>query len=172
MTNGDKPDAPANSSPTSTPHPSEASINTGDPSAEGKTTETLDAVALQPETAEALTSTPMSPAPVARGSGPLAMRGIKKPSSPTVDPSKLQGGSITAGKKKKRAPRPRLGGEKDTAAEDSSREGIAIPTAQPRRSKISVPNVRHALPDDVQAEFENLLSEDDFSGMMEGPAAD
>ena len=43
---------------------------------------------------------------------------------------------------------------------------------QPRRSKISVPNVRHALPDDVQAEFENLLGEDDFSGMMEGPAAD
>ena len=100
------------------------------------------------------------------------MRGINKPSSPSVDPSKLQGGSTTAGKKKKKAPRPRLGGEKDTAAEDNSRGGIAIPTAQPRRSKISVPNVRHALPDDVQAEFENLLGEDDFSGMMEGPAAD
>ena len=172
MTNGDKPDAPANSSPTTAPNPSEVSSNTGNPSAEGKTTDTSDAVTSQTETTEGSTPPPTSSAPVARGSGPLAMRGINKPSSPTVDPSKLQGGSTTAGKKKKKAPRPRLGGEKDTAAEDNSRGGIAIPTAQPRRSKISVPNVRHALPDDVQAEFENLLGEDDFSGMMEGPAAD
>ena len=172
MTNGDKPDAPANSSPTTTPNPSEVSSNTGNPSAEGKATDTSDAVTSQTETTEGSTPPPTSSAPVARGSGPLAMRGINKPSSPTVDPSKLQGGSTTAGKKKKKAPRPRLGGEKDTAAEDNSRGGIAIPTAQPRRSKISVPNVRHALPDDVQAEFENLLGEDDFSGMMEGPAAD
>lgn len=172
MTNGDKPDAPANSSPTTAPNPSEVSSKTGDPSAEGKATDTSDAVTSQPETTEGSTPPPTSSAPVARGSGPLAMRGINKPSSPTVDPSKLQGGSTTAGKKKKKAPRPRLGGEKDTAAEDNSRVGIAIPTAQPRRSKISVPNVRNALPDDVQAEFENLLGEDDFSGMMEGPAAD
>lgn len=172
MTNGDKPDAPANSSPTTAPNPSEVSSNTGNPSAEGKATDTSGAVTSQPETTEGSTPPPTSSAPVARGSGPLAMRGINKPSSPTVDPSKLQGGSTTAGKKKKKAPRPRLGGEKDTAAEDNSRGGIAIPTAQPRRSKISVPNVRHALPDDVQAEFENLLGEDDFSGMMEGPAAD
>ena len=172
MTNGDKPDAPANSSPTTTPNPSEVSSNTGNPSAEGKATDTSDAVTSQTETTEGSTPPPTSSAPVARGSGPLAMRGINKPSSPTVDPSKLQGGSTAAGKKKKKAPRPRLGGEKDTAAEDNSRGGIAIPTAQPRRSKISVPNVRHALPDDVQAEFENLLGEDDFSGMMEGPAAD
>lgn len=172
MTNGDKPDAPANSSPTTAPNPSEVSSNTGNPSAEGKATDTSDAVISQTETTEGSTPPPTSSAPVARGSGPLAMRGINKPSSPTVDPSKLQGGSTTAGKKKKKAPRPRLGGEKDTAAEDNSRGGIAIPTAQPRRSKISVPNVRHALPDDVQAEFENLLGEDDFSGMMEGPAAD
>lgn len=172
MTNGDKPDAPANSSPTTAPNPSEVSSNTGNPSAEGKATDTSDAVTSQTETTEGSTPPPTSSAPVARGSGPLAMRGINKPSSPTVDPSKLQGGSTTAGKKKKKAPRPRLGGEKDTAAEDNSRGGIAIPTAQPRRSKISVPNVRHALPDDVQAEFENLLGEDDFSGMMEGPAAD
>ena len=172
MTNGDKPDAPANSSPTTAPNPSEVSSNTGNPSAEGKATDTSDAVTSQTETTECSTPPPTSSAPVARGSGPLAMRGINKPSSPTVDPSKLQGGSTTAGKKKKKAPRPRLGGEKDTAAEDNSRGGIAIPTAQPRRSKISVPNVRHALPDDVQAEFENLLGEDDFSGMMEGPAAD
>ena len=172
MTNGDKPDAPANSSPTTAPNPSEVSSNTGNPSAEGKAIDTSDAVTSQPETSEGSTPPPTSSAPVARGSGPLAMRGINKPSSPTVDPSKLQGGSTTAGKKKKKAPRPRLGGEKDTAAEDNSRGGIAIPTAQPRRSKISVPNVRHALPDDVQAEFENLLGEDDFSGMMEGPAAD
>ncbi|MGC6448464.1 MAG: S1 RNA-binding domain-containing protein [Rubripirellula sp.] len=172
MTNGDKPDAPANSSPTTAPNPSEVSSNTGNPSAEGKATDASDAVTSQTETTEGSTPPPTSSAPVARGSGPLAMRGINKPSSPTVDPSKLQGGSTTAGKKKKKAPRPRLGGEKDTAAEDNSRGGIAIPTAQPRRSKISVPNVRHALPDDVQAEFENLLGEDDFSGMMEGPAAD
>lgn len=172
MTNGDKPDAPANSSPTTAPNPSEVSSNTGNPSAEGKATDTSDAVISQTETTEGSPPPPTSSAPVARGSGPLAMRGINKPSSPTVDPSKLQGGSTTAGKKKKKAPRPRLGGEKDTAAEDNSRGGIAIPTAQPRRSKISVPNVRHALPDDVQAEFENLLGEDDFSGMMEGPAAD
>jgi len=172
MTNGDKPDAPANSSPTTAPNPSEVSSNTGNPSAEGKATDTSDAVTSQTETTKGSTPPPTSSAPVARGSGPLAMRGINKPSSPTVDPSKLQGGSTTAGKKKKKAPRPRLGGEKDTAAEDNSRGGIAIPTAQPRRSKISVPNVRHALPDDVQAEFENLLGEDDFSGMMEGPAAD
>ena len=172
MTNGDKPDAPANSSPTTAPNPSEVSSNTGNPSAEGKATDTSDSVTSQNETTEGSTPPPTSSAPVARGSGPLAMRGINKPSSPTVDPSKLQGGSTTAGKKKKKAPRPRLGGEKDTAAEDNSRGGIAIPTARPRRSKISVPNVRHALPDDVQAEFENLLGEDDFSGMMEGPAAD
>ena len=172
MTNGDKPDAPANSSPTTAPNPSEVSSNTGNPSAEGKATDASDAVTSQTETTEGSTPPPTSSAPVARGSGPLAMRGINKPSSPTVDPSKLQGGGTTAGKKKKKAPRPRLGGEKDTAAEDNSRGGIAIPTAQPRRSKISVPNVRHALPDDVQAEFENLLGEDDFSGMMEGPAAD
>ena len=172
MTNGDKPDAPANSSPTTAPNPSEVSSNTGNPSAEGKATDTSDAVTSQTETTKGSTPPPTSSAPVARGSGPLAMRGINKPSSPTVDPSKLQGGSTTAGKKKKKAPRPRLGGEKDTAAEDNSRGGIAIPTAQPRRSKISVPNVRHALPDDVQEEFENLLGEDDFSGMMEGPAAD
>ena len=71
------------------------------PSAEGKATDTSDAVISQTETTEGSTPPPTSSAPVARGSGPLAMRGINKPSSPTVDPSKLQGGSTTAGKKKR-----------------------------------------------------------------------
>ena len=47
MTNGDKPDAPANSSPQQLPIHQEVSSNTGNPSAEGKTTDTSDAVTSQ-----------------------------------------------------------------------------------------------------------------------------
>lgn len=120
----------------------------------------------------ASSAAPSQPA-TGRGSGPLAMRGINKPSSPAVDPEKLQSGSESSvAKKKKKAPRLRIGGKKAGDDEVVTKTGQPIPDAQPRRSKISVPNVRHALPDDIQAEFESILGGDDFDGMMSGPAAD
>lgn len=184
MTNGDQPESPANSSSTSD------SISQGSASNENTapsdTGHTMSAQATTaPDESNAPTDVDASQnvdqpqdqttaaAPkIARGTGPLSMRGINKPASPAVDVEKLKSkGNVSPGKNKKKAPRPRLGGEKANSSETGDSVGNVIPTAQPRRSKISVPNLRHALPDDIQAEFDSLVGDDDFDGMMDGQAA-
>lgn len=179
MTTGDQSETPAETQ--ITPKPSETKIS---PDLAAATDESVSAnasngeEAINSETviakaAEEATEAKTNRPNVARGSGPLAMRGINKPASPSVDPSKLQPGkSSVDGKKKKKAPRPRLGGEKNNMEGGRADGGTVVPVAQPRRSKISVPNVRQALPDDVQAELDQLLGDDDFDGMLAGPAAE
>ena len=179
MTTGDQSETPAETQ--ITPKPSETEIS---PDLSAATDESVSAgasngeEAINSETviakpAEEATEAKTNRPNVARGSGPLAMRGINKPASPSVDPSKLQPGkSSIHGKKKKKAPRPRLGGEKSNMEDGRADGGTVVPVAQPRRSKISVPNVRQALPDDVQAELDQLLGDDDFDGMLAGPAAE
>lgn len=194
MTNGDQPESPANSftSPDSSANESSANEKTGvsdtrETAPQTAPTDNLSADNLSAENPATASSNPqVAPEPgvagnvvtdatpkVARGTGPLSMRGINKPSSPAVDVSKLQAKETSGtGKNKKRAPRPRIGGEKAENGGKGSSSTNVIPSAQPRRSKITVPNVRHALPDDIQAEFDSLVGEDDFDGMMEGPAAE
>ena len=179
MTTGDQSETPAETQ--ITPKPSETEIS---PDLSAATDESVSAgasngeEAINSETviakpAEEATEAKTNRPNVARGSGPLAMRGINKPASPSVDPSKLQPGkSSVDGKKKKKAPRPRLGGEKNKMEDGRADGGTVVPVAQPRRSKISVPTVRQALPDDVQAELDQLLGDDDFDGMLAGPAAE
>lgn len=118
--------------------------------------------------------TPATPTVIARGSGPLASRGITKPASPAVDMSKLRAVSGEAGAKgkKKKPPRPRLAGESKSNDSRGNSDGGSVGQKQPRRSKIAVPNLRHGLPDDIQAEFEALLSDDDVDGILSGPAAE
>ncbi len=189
MTNGDQPESPATSSThtdsTSAEAPTSESLateqKTEEVSVDTQNTPVVNSDVSDRATIDAADHTAGSEGgkttgstTIARGTGPLSMRGINKPSSPAVDTEKLQAGSkpTADGKKKKKAPRPRLGGEKNDSEQASNSGGNALPNAQPRRSKISVPNVRQALPDDVQAEFESLLGDDDFDGMMAGPAAE
>lgn len=115
-----------------------------------------------------------------RGSGPLASRGlgVAKPASPSVDPSKLAAGgasteSRSQPKKKKKVARPRVGAEGDSGDRDATTgKGAARRSDQEHgsRSKIAIPNIRQSLPDDVQAEFDELLGGTDLEAMMSGSA--
>ena len=116
---------------------------------------------------------------LARGSGPLAARGlgVAKPASPTVDPAKLAEADAPKGdrpkKKKKKPPRPRLAGERgDEASTDETTPEAARPSRPEERrpGKISVPNTRQSLPDDIQAELDAALASADVEEMLAGSA--
>ena len=103
---------------------------------------------------------------VARGSGPLAARGlgVAKPASPAVstqDLEKAEQQSQPSKKgKKKKPPRPRLKGEKEDAP---------APT-QPKTTRVAVPSVRDDLSDDLMAELEAELAGADVDSMLGGSA--
>lgn len=107
---------------------------------------------------------------LARGSGPLAARGlgIAKPASPSVTPEEITKAVDSAEKKKKksksrnRAPRPRMLGEKPG---DENK-----PSRAPTKSKVQVPNMREGLSDDLQAELEAELAAADVEGFLGGTA--
>jgi small subunit ribosomal protein S1 len=122
-------------------------------------------------------SAPQSPAPaaaaplskLARSGGPLAARGqgVAKPASPAVDTKALEatGGGLTeqkADKPKKKHPRPRVSGDKPEQPKSSP-----SPT---RVAKVTVPNQRQALSDDIQAELEAELAAADVDAILSGPA--
>lgn len=126
------------------------------------------------------TDRPDKPTAAGRGSGPLAARGLgtAKPASPSVSTEQIDksgtgskpiGGKPGPGKKKKKAPRPKLAGEKrDTPTETS---GETEPAAKPAASKdrpgrVAVPNRRRGLDDDLQAELDAELAAADFESML------
>jgi small subunit ribosomal protein S1 len=115
---------------------------------------------------------------LARGSGPLAARGlgVAKPASPAVDPAKLAEADAKKGdrpkQKKKKPPRPRLAGERgDGPSSEASTPEAARPSGPAERpGKISVPNTRQSLPDDIQAELDAALASADVEAMLAGSA--
>ena len=68
--------------------------------------------------------------------------------------------------KGKQYPRPRLSGDKDGGGESEAEKRPAAPV----QSKIQVPNRRHALTDDLQAELDAELAAADVEAMLGGPA--
>lgn len=98
---------------------------------------------------------------IARGSGPLAARGlgVAKPASPTVSSEELEKASGEKSDKPKkklkksrnRAPRPRMLGEKPGEEEKK-------PNKAAGKTKVSVPSLREDLPDDLQAELDAELA--------------
>ena len=116
---------------------------------------------------ETKSTTPLSK--LARGSGPLAARGLglAKPASPAASTESIE--SSSAGKekpkKKKKAPRPRVLGEK---AEDDS--AIRVKPKKSSSSKVAVPNRRDSLSDDLQAELDAELAAADIEGILGGAA--
>ena len=117
------------------------------------------------------TSKPAGPlAKRARGTGPLAARGlgVAKPASPSVSTEDLEAASeqeankpgTGAGKQKKSKPRPRVAGDKPRAKRPQP-----APT-----TKVAIPNTRHALPDDIQAELDAELAAADVEEMLSGSA--
>ncbi len=136
-------------------------------------------------------ATPRSPAqpkkskaPLPRiGSGPLAARGlgVAKPQSPAAvsseDLEKAQskaGGKSGGGKPdgakpgggkpggKQKAPRPRLAGETDQDVTHVEKIEVRKP------GKISVPNIRQGLTDDLQAELDASLADSDLESFYGG----
>ncbi|MEO1615826.1 MAG: S1 RNA-binding domain-containing protein, partial [Planctomycetota bacterium] len=109
--------------------------------------------------------------PAAKGAGPLAARGlgVAKPASPSVSTDQLE--KPTAGgqkpKKKKKAPRPRLGGERESTPEESTETPVAKPAGP---SRVMVPSVRGPLGDDLEAELEAELAAADVESMLGGQA--
>ncbi len=124
--------------------------------------------------------------PLARGSGPLAARGlgVAKPASPsspatsrnsgesqptgeTSPPASAEAKSSEEPKSKstgKQYPRPRLGGEKEGEPEP------ARPTHPAPAGKVQVPSTRQSLPTDLQAELEAELAAADVESMLGGAA--
>ncbi|MCS7470379.1 S1 RNA-binding domain-containing protein [Stieleria sp. ICT_E10.1] len=100
------------------------------------------------------------------GSGPLAARGlgIAKPASPSVSTEQLEAVEKKAGKpnKKKKPPRPRIKGEKETPT-------AAAPAAQ-KPQRVAVPSLRAGLSDDLQAELDAELAAADIESMLSGSA--
>lgn len=120
------------------------------------------------ESTDSKPDTPLSKR--ARVAGPLAARGlgVAKPASPSVSTEDLeaagQAGSENSGGgkpgNKKSSPRPRLAGDKPKPKRPQQ-----APT-----SKVAIPNARHALPDDIQAELDAELAAADVEAMLSGPA--
>lgn len=149
--------------------PTGTNASTAEASSEGSAGTTPDP---KPATAEAPATPPARPvhpnapkkskAPLPRigGGGPLASRGqgVAKPVSPaaisTEDLEKAEAKKAKSGNKKK-APRPRLVGEKDA---DVVREAAAEASASQRPGKIAVPNIREDLSDDLMAELEATMA--------------
>ncbi|MFK8114841.1 MAG: hypothetical protein AB8B91_21750, partial [Rubripirellula sp.] len=101
---------------------------------------------------------------IARSGGPLAARGIgvAKPASPTVDPAALKASAEEPKpKKKKTPPRPRVSGDRPLNPKRSTPKPAA---------KVSVPNRRDALPDDIQAELDAELAAADVDAILGGSA--
>lgn len=133
---------------------------------------------LTEEAASEISSAPTEPAPQESaqspsqpprgGSGPLAARGlgVAKPASPSVSTEELERADKKAGKpgkKKKKAPRPRLMGEEESPS--------AAPQASAKTSqRVAVPSLRGALSDDLQAELDAELAAADFETMLGGNA--
>ncbi|MEM6472661.1 MAG: S1 RNA-binding domain-containing protein, partial [Planctomycetota bacterium] len=122
------------------------------------------------ETTEQPSGTPVGSEPKARPAGPLAARGlgVAKPASPSVSTEQLESkpGGESKPKKKKKAPRPRLGGEREKAAEKGSEKTPESP--QPVR--VAVPSVRSPLGADLEAELEAELAAADVESMLGGRA--
>ncbi|OYP36843.1 30S ribosomal protein S1 [Rhodopirellula sp. MGV] len=121
-------------------------------------------------TADQATSEVAAEAPANKpsGAGPLAARGlgIAKPASPSVSTEQLEKAEAKSDKpsKKKKAPRPRLHGEKEGEAKS------AAPAASKKPSRVAVPSVRGELSDDLLAEFEAELGSADVDAMLGGNA--
>lgn len=102
---------------------------------------------------------------LARGDGPLAARGlgVVKPASPMVSTEDVESG-VQSGKgkgpNKKSSPLPRLAGDKPSPKRPQKAS----------TSKVAIPNLRHALPDDIQAELDAELAATDVEAMLSGPA--
>ncbi|WP_182870623.1 30S ribosomal protein S1 [Stieleria mannarensis] len=104
------------------------------------------------------------------GSGPLAARGlgVAKPASPSVSTEQLEAAEKKQAKKpgkKKKHPKPRLKGEKETPA-----AAPAAPAAANKPQRVAVPSVRGALSDDLEAELQAELAAADVESMLSGPA--
>ncbi|MEM6689272.1 MAG: S1 RNA-binding domain-containing protein [Planctomycetota bacterium] len=115
--------------------------------------------------------------PVARGSGPLAARGlgIKKPTSPSVSTEDFEKAEQQEAKKRKnkKAPRPRLGGEREKKKEAEPNADDAAPAKpkfSPKRGRVAIPNRRSGLDDDLQAELDSQLAGTDVDEMLGGMA--
>lgn len=162
-------EAPAASpAPEATPSPDASSAPA--PAAESSASESAPA---EPKSAP---GPKKSKAPLPRiGSGPLAARGlgVAKPQSPaavsTEDLEKKQpkaGGKPgeKSGSGKKKAPRPRLAGESDQDVTQTQKIEV------PKPGKVSVPNIRHGLTDDLQAELDASLADADLDAFYGGTA--
>ncbi|MCO8123055.1 S1 RNA-binding domain-containing protein [Stieleria sp. TO1_6] len=125
------------------------------PQAESQPTEPVDGSGSQ-----------AAPAASRAGGGPLAARGlgIAKPASPSVSTEQLEKADRAGGKpkKKKGPPRPRLQGEKESAAP------AAAKPSGPQR--VAVPSLRAGLSDDLQAELDAELAAADVESMLSGSA--
>ena len=104
---------------------------------------------------------------IPRGAGPLAARGlgVAKPASPSVSTDQIAKSEAKSGKpakKKKKPPRPRIGGEKESAN--------AEPESKPKPGKVAVPSLRQGLSDDLEAELEAELAQADVESMLGGSA--
>ncbi|MGI9470597.1 MAG: S1 RNA-binding domain-containing protein [Rubripirellula sp.] len=175
MSTGDNPASPADDQNQSLPASDAASEPSADASLPKRTEDSASAsaeqvIAEQPATASTEESAE-KPAPLtklARSGGPLAARGlgVAKPASPSVSTEDLEKSATNQGEKggskpKKKHPRPRVAGDK---------EAPKRPQQQTGAKKISVPNARHALPDDIQAELDAELAAADVEAMLSGPA--
>ncbi|MCD0462581.1 30S ribosomal protein S1 [Roseiconus lacunae] len=118
-----------------------------------------------PATTES-TPKPASKPPQPAGAGPLAARGlgVAKPASPSVSTEQLEKAEAKSAKagKKKKAPRPRLHGEKEGQSPAAS--------VAKKPSRVDVPSVRGELSDDLLAEFEAELASADVDAMLGGSA--
>ena len=146
-------ESPADAAPETCDNPAPASAQTAD--------------SPQPPTSDGSDN----PARPARKAGPLAARGlgIAKPASPKANVAASTDSLDTESKKhakpkKKKPPRPRIGGEKG----DSPKEAAA--KTRPSVTKVAVPSLRAELSDDLQAELDAELASADIDAMMSGPA--
>lgn len=106
---------------------------------------------------------------LARSGGPLAARGlgVAKPSSPSANTEALEAASeVKADKKqskpKKKHPRPRVSGDKP--------EQPTATASPPKPARVSVPNQRQALSDEIQAELDAELAAADVDAILSGSA--
>ena len=172
MSTGDTPASPADdSTPVEAAKEAQTAPSTPAPA---ESQATPQATPPKPISADGDVSTeaakPSRPSTIARGSGPLAARGlgVAKPASPVASTEALEKkaagneGKDGSKKSKKKHPRPRVAGDK---------EGPKRPTQkQTTAKKIAIPNTRQALPDDIQAELEAELAAADVEAMLNGPA--
>lgn len=165
-----------------TPHPI--------PASDGEVSQDTPGTTQPEETSATATPTDAGAAPVdpsgvaatsssssaVRPSGPLAARGlgVAKPASPHASTDAIEKAAASKGREgkgrpgdqakgQKKAPRPRLGGEKPSSAQPQADRD------QPRIGKVAVPNRRGALADDIQAELDAQLADTDIESFLSGP---